>query len=64
MPATNQAAGPSSKKSTCPHCGKPFRTLIKRNYGIKTEGGIKQSVPLGSKWRCMSCGKSYVTENE
>jgi hypothetical protein len=64
MLATNPTPDPSARKSPCPHCGKPFRTLIKRNYGIKIDGGIKQSVPLGSQWRCMACGKSYVTEDE
>jgi hypothetical protein len=64
MLATDPAPGSSARKSTCPHCGKPYRTLIKRNYGIKIDGGIKQSVPLGSQWRCMACGKSYVTKDE
>jgi DNA-directed RNA polymerase subunit RPC12/RpoP len=64
MPATNLSSGSEARKAPCPHCGKPYRTLVKRNYGIKIDGGIKQSVPLGSQWRCMACGKSYVTEDE
>ncbi len=60
-PATT---GPSTQKTPCPHCGKPYRTLVKRNYGIRIDGGIKQSVPMGSQWRCMACGKSYTTESE
>jgi hypothetical protein len=64
MLAANTNPGPDPVKSPCPHCGKPYRTLLKRNYGLKIDGGIKQSVPLGSQWRCLACGKSYVTEHE
>ena len=64
MPAITTAATPRRRTAPCPHCGKPYRTLLKRNYGIKIDGGIKQSIPMGSQWRCMACGKSYTTENE
>ena len=64
MPAITPAAKPESQKPPCPHCGKPYRTLVKRNYGIEIDGGIKQSIPMGSQWRCMACGKSYTTDDE
>jgi hypothetical protein len=54
----------AEKRTPCPHCGRPFRTLLKRGYGIRIDGGTKQSVPLGSQWRCLSCGKSYTTQDE
>ena len=64
MPAITPAAKPEGQKTPCPHCGKRFRTLVKRNYEIKIDGGIKQSIPMGSQWRCMACGKSYTTDDE
>lgn len=64
MPAITPATKVDTRKAPCPHCGKPYRTLVKRNYGIKIDGGIKQSIPMGSQWRCMACGKSYTTETE
>ena len=64
MPAISPVSSSNIEKMPCPHCGKPYRTLVKRNYGIKIDGGIKQSIPMGSQWRCMSCGKSYTTETE
>jgi transposase-like protein len=48
----------------CPHCGKPYRTLVKRDYGIKMEGEIQQSIPVRSFWRCMACGRTFTTDNE
>jgi DNA-directed RNA polymerase subunit RPC12/RpoP len=44
----------------CPHCGKPYRTLLKRQYGIQVEGGIKQSIPQATQWRCLACGKELL----
>lgn len=64
MAAISPVPSTNTEKTPCPHCGKPYRTLVKRNYGIKIDGGIKQSIPMGSQWRCMSCGKSYTTEQE
>ena len=64
MPAITPKLTPQTEKTPCPHCGKPYRTLLKRNYGIKIAGGIKQSIPMGSQWRCMSCGKTYTTDAE
>ena len=64
MAATNPTPKPASQKTPCPHCGKPYRTLVKRNYGLKIDGGMKQSIPMGSQWRCMACGKSYTTDDE
>ncbi len=64
MPATTPNTTPQGQKAPCPHCGKPYRTLIKRNYGIKIDGGMKQSMPMGSQWRCMACGKTYTTDGE
>lgn len=68
MPAITPDANANTKtggqKTPCPHCGKPYRTLVKRNYGIEIDGGIKQSIPMGSQWRCMACGKSYTTDDE
>jgi len=64
MPATTPHTSPDGQKTPCPHCGKPYRTLVKRNYGIKIDGGMKQSIPMGSRWRCMACGKSYTTDDE
>ncbi len=61
-PTSNPAA--ATQKQSCPHCGKPYRTLVKRNYSIRIDGGMKQSVPMGSQWRCMGCGKSYTTDHE
>lgn len=54
----------TAAKPLTPCCGKPYRTLVKRAYGIRLEGAIKQSVPMGSRWRCLACGKSYTTESE
>ena len=48
----------------CPHCGKPYRTLLSRQYRVRIDGGIKQSIPMGSLWRCMACGKTYSTQDE
>ncbi len=64
MPAISPTTKTTGQKTPCPHCGKPFRTLVKRNYGIKIDGGMKQSIPMGSQWRCMACGKSYTTDDE
>lgn len=64
MPAITPVPASNAQKTSCPHCGKPFRTLIKRNYSVMIDGGIKQSVPMGSHWRCMACGKSYTTDTE
>ncbi len=64
MPAITPNAKPANQKTPCPHCGKPYRTLVKRNYGLKIDGGINQSIPMGSQWRCMTCGKSYTTDDE
>ena len=64
MPAISPATSATTEKTPCPHCGKPYRTLVKRNYGIKIDGGMKQSIPMGSQWRCMACGKSYTTDDE
>ncbi len=64
MAAPTQSSSTSTQKQSCPHCGKPYRTLVKRNYSIRIDGGIKQSVPMGSQWRCMACGKSYITDGE
>jgi len=63
-PTSTPNTGTQQRKQPCPHCGKPYRTLVKRNYSIAIDGGIKQSIPMGSQWRCMGCGKSYTTENE
>jgi DNA-directed RNA polymerase subunit RPC12/RpoP len=48
----------------CAHCGKLYRTLLKRQYGIQSAAGIKQSIPLATQWRCLACGKSYTLEGE
>ena len=66
MPAITPNANSKTdgQKTPCPHCGKPYRTLVKRNYGIRIDGGMKQSIPMGSQWRCMACGKSYTTDDE
>ena len=65
MPAISPTTtGHAPRKTPCPHCGKPYRTLLKRSYGIKIDGGVKQSMPMGSQWRCLACGKSYLTEDE
>ena len=64
MPAITPASNSDTHKAACPHCGKPYRTLLKRNYGIKIDGGIKQSIPMGSQWRCMACGKVFTTAQE
>ena len=64
MPATTPAGRPDTKRTPCPHCGKPYRTLVKRDYGIKIDGGIKQSMPMRSLWRCMGCGRTFTTDNE
>lgn len=64
MAAPTQSPSTSTQKQPCPHCGKPYRTLVKRNYAVQIDGGIKQSVPMGSQWRCMACGKSYTTDSE
>ncbi len=50
----------AATKPPCPHCGKPYRTLLQTGYGVDTTQGVKQSVPLTSTWRCMSCGKTYT----
>jgi transposase-like protein len=47
-------------KPPCPHCGKPYRTLLQTGYGVDVSQGVKQGVPLTSTWRCMSCGKTYT----
>lgn len=40
MPAISPASiGHAPRKTPCPHCGKPYRTLLKRSYGIKIDGG-------------------------
>lgn len=64
MPVITPASTPNQQKTPCPHCGKPFRTLVKRTYGVMIDGGMKQSVPTGAHWRCMACGKSYTTTAE
>jgi transposase-like protein len=64
MPAITPAGRPDAQKMPCPHCGKPYRTLVKRDYGIKVEGGIQQSIPVRSLWRCMACGRTFATDNE
>ena len=60
MPAITPASRADTQKTPCPHCGKPYRTLVKREYGIKIDGGIKQSVPLHSLWRCRGCGRTDI----
>ena len=64
MAAIIPASSRHIEKTPCPHCGKPYRTLVKRNYGIMIDAGVKQSIPMGSQWRCMACGKSYTTDDE
>jgi DNA-directed RNA polymerase subunit RPC12/RpoP len=64
MPTITPAGRPDAQKMPCPHCGKPYRTLVKRDYGIKMEGDIQQSVPKRSLWRCMACGRTFTTDNE
>ena len=64
MPAITPAGRSDARKMPCPHCGKPYRTLVKRDYGLKLEGEIKQSVPMQSLWRCMACGRTFTTDNE
>ena len=51
MPAITPASRPDAQKLPCPHCGKPYRTLVKRDYGIKMEGDIKQSIPVRSLFK-------------
>ena len=64
MAAITPASRTDTPKAPCPHCGKPYRTLVKRAYGIKIEGEIKQSIPMHSLWRCMACGRTFTTDNE
>jgi transposase-like protein len=64
MPARTPASTQHTQKPPCPHCGKPYRTLLNRNYRLRIDGSIKQSIPMGSQWRCMACGKTYTTEDE
>ena len=64
MPALAPAAPQRTHKPPCPRCGKPYRTLLSRNYCVKIDGGIKQSIPTASQWRCMACGKTYATQDE
>ena len=64
MPAIAPANPPRQQRTPCPHCGKPYRTLLQRSYGIQIEGEVKQSLPLAAQWRCLSCGKSYITHEE
>jgi transposase-like protein len=52
------------QNTPCPYCGRPYRTLLERRCGIQIDGGIKHSLPLSSHWRCLSCGKSYTTQDE
>ena len=64
MYASQHASASSPPKTPCPHCGKTARTLITRNYGIRIDGGVQQSVPMNSRWRCFGCGKTFATANE
>jgi DNA-directed RNA polymerase subunit RPC12/RpoP len=64
MATITPATLPQPHKPSCPHCGKPYRTLLKRQYGIQVDGGVKQSIPLATQWRCLACGKSYSVEGE
>jgi transposase-like protein len=64
MPARTPTSPRHTPKPPCPHCGKPYRTLLHRSYRLGIDGGIKQSIPMGSQWRCMACGKTYTTEDE
>jgi hypothetical protein len=63
MPASLTATA-QGHRSPCPHCGKHYRTLVKRHYMLKIDGAVKQSLPMGSQWRCLACGKSYTTDDE
>jgi transposase-like protein len=57
---TNAATTIPTTKPPCPHCGKPYRTLLQTGYGVDTTQGVKQGIPLTSTWRCMSCGRTYT----
>jgi hypothetical protein len=63
MPASLPTT-PQGHRQPCPHCGKPYRTLVKRHYMLQIDGGVKQSLPMESQWRCLACGKSYTTDDE
>ena len=64
MPAMSPSTPPTPRSRPCPHCGKPYRTLLTRQYGIQIEGGIKHSIPLATQWRCLACGKRYSVVGE
>jgi transposase-like protein len=64
MSTITPAPRPPRHRPSCPHCGKPYRTLLKRQYGIQSDGGIAQSIPLATQWRCLACGKSYTVQGE
>ena len=64
LPALTPASTQHTQTPPCPSCGRPYRTLLHRNYRVRIDGGIKQSIPMGSQWRCMACGKTYTTEDE
>ena len=44
MPAITPASRSDAPKTPCPHCGKPYRTLVKRNYGLEIDGGITPQI--------------------
>jgi transposase-like protein len=55
-------------KTPCPHCGKPYRTFLESAYRMVDKdadkpGTVRQFYALASKYRCMSCGKTFVTED-
>jgi DNA-directed RNA polymerase subunit RPC12/RpoP len=64
MPANMPSTPPTPRTRPCPHCGKPYRTLLKRQYGIQIDGGITQSIPQATQWRCLACGKSYTVDSK
>ncbi len=35
----------AATKPPCPHCGKPYRTLLQTGYGVDTTHGVTQGVP-------------------
>jgi len=48
------AAGrPDAQKMPCPHCGRPYRTLVKRDYGIQMRAISNRAFPCaasGAVW--------------